>query len=225
MLFFYKGKSQSPPSQAMTAIGVLEDLNLAHSTRELLQMTGGRSVYSDQDLAKWGASANSPVKVINYLLAAYRPRHRPRATQGYRHHRRASAPINLQDRTERDPHVIIESQSRIHDMNSRRVIAVIGLSGVGKSALISCARKSFEFEHLQASSLISAERARRREAPINHDALREANIDDNQTLLVAMTKCDMSSIRNTFASISITPFGLSITVCPSKTIIPDFGAE
>lgn len=71
LLFFYKGKSQSPPSQAMTAIGVLEDVRLALSTRELLQMTGGRSVYSEQDLEAWGASTASPVKVINYLLAAY----------------------------------------------------------------------------------------------------------------------------------------------------------
>lgn len=71
LLFFYKGKSQSPPSQAMSAIGVLEDVQLAYFTRELLQMTGGRSVYSEQDLEDWGASKSSPVKVINYLLAAY----------------------------------------------------------------------------------------------------------------------------------------------------------
>lgn len=71
ILFFYKGKSSSLPSQAMTAIGILEDVRRARSTRELLQMTGGRSVYSEQDLEKWNASEKSPVKVINYLLAAY----------------------------------------------------------------------------------------------------------------------------------------------------------
>lgn len=71
ILFFYKGKSSSMPSQAMTAVGILEDLRLAKSTRELLQMTGGRSVYSERDLEKWQASPSSPVKVINYLLAAY----------------------------------------------------------------------------------------------------------------------------------------------------------
>ncbi len=71
ILFFYKGKSQLPPSQAMSAIGVLEDVRLAYSTRELLQMTGGRSVYSEHALEIWGASTSSPVKVINYLLAAY----------------------------------------------------------------------------------------------------------------------------------------------------------
>ncbi len=71
ILFFYKGKSLSSPSQALSAIGILEDVRLARSTRELLQMTGGRSVYSEKDLQNWQASAGSPVKVINYLLAAY----------------------------------------------------------------------------------------------------------------------------------------------------------
>ena len=71
ILLFYKGKSSSSPSQAMSAIGVLEDMHLARSTRDLLQMTGGRSVYSEKDIEGWQASAESPVKVINYLLAAY----------------------------------------------------------------------------------------------------------------------------------------------------------
>ena len=71
LLFFYKGRSLSPPSQAMTALGVLEDVHLAHSTKELLLLTGGRSVYSEKDLEQWGASESRPVKVINYLLAAY----------------------------------------------------------------------------------------------------------------------------------------------------------
>lgn len=71
ILFFYKGKSQWPPSQAISAVGVLEDVRYARSTRELLQMTGGRSVYSEKDLEDWHASFGSPVKVINYLLAAY----------------------------------------------------------------------------------------------------------------------------------------------------------
>ncbi|MAM76638.1 hypothetical protein [uncultured Tistrella sp.] len=71
ILFFYKGKSASLPSQAMSAIGILEDVRSAQSTRDLLQMTGGRSVYSEEDLKNWNASEESPVKVVNYLLAAY----------------------------------------------------------------------------------------------------------------------------------------------------------
>ncbi len=71
LLMFYKGKSENHPSQSITAIGVLEDIKLAESTRELLLMTGGRSVYSENDLEAWQATAERPVKVINYLLAAY----------------------------------------------------------------------------------------------------------------------------------------------------------
>src|SRR5262249_47600766 len=70
LLFFYKGKSQLPPSQAMSALGILEDVRFARSTRELLQMTAGRSVYSERDLEAWEASSTPPVKVKNYLLAA-----------------------------------------------------------------------------------------------------------------------------------------------------------
>lgn len=71
LLFFYKGRSRGQPSQAMTAIGVLEDLGKATSTKELMLMTGGRSVYSEAALAAFGATPDRPVKVINYLLAGY----------------------------------------------------------------------------------------------------------------------------------------------------------
>jgi hypothetical protein len=70
LLLFYKGKSINPPSQAMTAVGIFEELSIATSTRDLLQMTGGRSVYSEADLKAWGAEVR-PVKVINFLLAGY----------------------------------------------------------------------------------------------------------------------------------------------------------
>jgi hypothetical protein len=50
---------------------VFEEVQSATSTKELMQMTGGRSVYSEAELAAWGASAERPVKVINYLLAGY----------------------------------------------------------------------------------------------------------------------------------------------------------
>lgn len=71
ILFFYKGASKEQPSQAMTALGILESVTLAHSTRELMQLTGGRSVYSEEQLAGWSATQRRPVKVINYLLVAY----------------------------------------------------------------------------------------------------------------------------------------------------------
>ncbi|MBS9719191.1 GNAT family N-acetyltransferase [Tianweitania sp. BSSL-BM11] len=71
ILFFYKSASKEEPSQSMTALGILESVTEAHSTRELMQLTGGRSVYSEEQLTDWSASLNRPVKVINYLLVAY----------------------------------------------------------------------------------------------------------------------------------------------------------
>lgn len=71
LLFFYKGKSKNLPSQALTAVGIFEGYSMAKSTKDLMHLTGGRSVYSEDELNNWGASTNKPVKVINYLLAAY----------------------------------------------------------------------------------------------------------------------------------------------------------
>lgn len=71
LLFFYKGKSGGKPSQALTAIGILEEVAQAHSTKELMRLTGGRSVYSEDELAEWKATDATPVKVINYLLVGY----------------------------------------------------------------------------------------------------------------------------------------------------------
>lgn len=71
ILFFYKSKSVDPPSQAMTAVGVLEEVTWAPSTRKLMLMTGGRSVYSREQLEEWNASPERPVKVINFLLIGY----------------------------------------------------------------------------------------------------------------------------------------------------------
>ncbi len=71
ILFFYKGVSDEPPSQAITTLGILESVNLAKSTNDLMLLAGGRSVYSEKELEGWGATAEKPVKVINYLLVAY----------------------------------------------------------------------------------------------------------------------------------------------------------
>lgn len=70
-------------------------------------------------------------------------------------------------------------------MSRRRVVALAGLSGVGKSTLLKEARRRLVFEHLQASDLIRAERQERQGNPIAHDILREGNIDDNQALLIS----------------------------------------
>ena len=71
VLFFYKLKSRDPPSQAITALGILESVSEARSTKELMQMTGGRSVYSEEELEGWKATSDRPVKVINFLLQSY----------------------------------------------------------------------------------------------------------------------------------------------------------
>ena len=71
LLFFYKGKSLAKTSQAITAVGVLENFSLATSTQELTRLAGGRSVYSEKDLISFNASEDNPVKVINFLLACY----------------------------------------------------------------------------------------------------------------------------------------------------------
>lgn len=71
VLFFYKGVSKEKPSQALTTLGILESVTQATSTRELMHLTGGRSVYSEEELAGWKATIKRPVKVINYLLVAY----------------------------------------------------------------------------------------------------------------------------------------------------------
>ncbi len=70
-------------------------------------------------------------------------------------------------------------------MSRRKVIALAGLSGVGKSTLLDGARRTLVFEHLQASDLIKAERQERQGKPVAHDLLRKGNIDDNQALLIA----------------------------------------
>lgn len=70
-------------------------------------------------------------------------------------------------------------------MSRRKVIALAGLSGVGKSTLLDSARLTLVFEHLQASDLIKAERQERQGKHVAHDLLREGNIDDNQALLIS----------------------------------------
>ena len=71
LLFFYKCQSKSPPSQAITSIGIFENFKLARSTQELMQLCGGRSVYSKKELDDWNATPDDPIKVINFLLAGY----------------------------------------------------------------------------------------------------------------------------------------------------------
>ena len=67
----------------------------------------------------------------------------------------------------------------------QKIIAFVGISGVGKSTIISKLREQLVFQHLQASTLIKEERHRLDRHKFDQDALRIANIDDNQLLLIS----------------------------------------
>ena len=71
LLFFYKGLSERKPSQAVTTVGIFENMAMARSTDELRRLAGGRSVYSEHQLQAWNATPENPVKVINFLLAGH----------------------------------------------------------------------------------------------------------------------------------------------------------
>ncbi|WP_371369728.1 GNAT family N-acetyltransferase [Pseudomonas sp. QL9] len=71
ILFFYKGKSKHDPSQVIAAVGILEEIASASSTKQLMTLAGGRSVYSESEIESWGATEEDPIKVINYLLVGY----------------------------------------------------------------------------------------------------------------------------------------------------------
>jgi hypothetical protein len=49
----------------------LEDVQKAMSTRELMALTGGRSVFSKKELDEFQASSSKPVKVLNFLLVGH----------------------------------------------------------------------------------------------------------------------------------------------------------
>ncbi|HEX4407547.1 MAG TPA: AAA family ATPase [Xanthobacteraceae bacterium] len=66
----------------------------------------------------------------------------------------------------------------------RRVVALTGLSGVGKSTLIKTLSASISLEHLQASALIKDVRHAEGDASITQDELRLVDIDENQKLLI-----------------------------------------
>lgn len=66
-----------------------------------------------------------------------------------------------------------------------RRVALLGLSGVGKSTLIGQVAEHTPLLHLQASSLIKAEQAHRAQAQHTSEALRIGPVLDNQALMIA----------------------------------------
>ena len=72
LLFFYMSKDERyAGSQSITTIGIVEQINHAISTGDLIQFTGKRSVYSADELQDWRASVEEPVKVLDFLLVGH----------------------------------------------------------------------------------------------------------------------------------------------------------
>ena len=92
------------------------------------------------------------------------------------------------------------------------VIALVGLSGVGKSTLLHALREHIAFQHLQASVLIRATRETLTSAPVAADDLRHADITDNQALLIEGFKiarsADASLVVLDGHTVVDTPLGL-----------------
>jgi len=65
-----------------------------------------------------------------------------------------------------------------------QIVAVVGVSGVGKSTFIRGLRGALSFQHLSAGRIIRYQREREEQAPQAHDELRNLDIDENQRLLV-----------------------------------------
>lgn len=66
-----------------------------------------------------------------------------------------------------------------------RCVALLGLSGVGKSTLIGQVATCTPLLHLQASNLIKSEQRRRAHAPDSSEALRTGSVLNNQGLMIA----------------------------------------
>lgn len=67
---------------------------------------------------------------------------------------------------------------------TRIVVALTGISGVGKSTLIKALSSSIALTHLQASALIKEGRSTSNATSFNQDQLRHLDIDQNQQFLV-----------------------------------------
>lgn len=58
-------------TQSVTSVGVVEAVSSARSLDDLVRLTAKRSVYSEAQLAGFGATNAKPVKVIDFLLVGH----------------------------------------------------------------------------------------------------------------------------------------------------------
>ena len=78
LVFFYMSKDEAyVASQSITTVGVVEQVANVTSAEELLKQTAKRSVFSAEDLSGMAPSPASPVKMIDFLLAAIASRRCP----------------------------------------------------------------------------------------------------------------------------------------------------
>lgn len=72
LLFFYMSKDEAYAfTQAITTVGIVEQVYHATATDDLIRFTAKRSVFTEADLIGWGASPQRPVKVIDFLLVGH----------------------------------------------------------------------------------------------------------------------------------------------------------
>jgi len=72
VLLFYRSRSQGyVASQSVTSVGVVELVSEAISLEDLVRLSAKRSVYSEAQLEAFDASAERPVKVIDFLLVGH----------------------------------------------------------------------------------------------------------------------------------------------------------
>lgn len=72
VVLFYRSRSPGyVASQSVTSVGVVEAVSSARSLDDLVRLTAKRSVYSEAQLAGFGATNAKPVKVIDFLLVGH----------------------------------------------------------------------------------------------------------------------------------------------------------
>lgn len=72
LLLFYMSKDEAYRfSQSITTVGIVEQVNQATTSEELIRLTAKRSVFTERQLTEWKASPEHPIRVIDFLLVGH----------------------------------------------------------------------------------------------------------------------------------------------------------
>ncbi len=72
LIFFYMSKGEAYSfSQSITTVGIIEQVNYATTTDNLIRLTAKRSVFTERELGGWQASPDRPIMVIDFLLSGH----------------------------------------------------------------------------------------------------------------------------------------------------------